>query len=480
LLLIGLSIACLTGCAAFKGYRTESESRPLPDSLRTAKSPVDVSVALSAADRGNHDGFAGRRHVSLSEVVSVARERSNRVLEATARIDVASGRVQEAQGELLPGAGLDIGGSYIRGRDINNRGDVLDGLDYGRYEPSVSIFYRVNPGASAKRALRWKREADAAAYDASEARRTAALQAGVGYLDLVLAHASFQIAETLVTDAERFLNITHARRQAEIGSGADEARAEAEAARARQTALRARGRWEQASVRLAVLLRWNPGELLMPADRALRPLAIVDEARTQQLGVAAEEARPDLRAARARAEAASHLASSRRWDILGPELDAGLRERLMGRQIDDLDNTTLAHLFLGVSFDFGELGRLRAAEGQAHVAEIREQTRREQIQGEVTAAISNVRAAQQIIPEAQAGVEAAQRSYRIQIDRFQAGTGLGLEVIEAQNAQARARQELVEAIVRYSLAQVELAAAIGHLEPEILSTSSSARGEAAL
>jgi len=53
--------------------------------------------------------------------------------------------------------------------------------------------------------------------------------------------------------------------------------------------------------------------------------------------------------------------------------------------------------------------------------------------------------------------------------RFEAGTGLGIEVIEAQNAEARARLELAEAIVRYNLAQIELAASIGHLTPELLS-----------
>jgi len=462
-----VSAAYLTGCAAFSGYRHDPAPRTMPATLRGGVAPVDASVDLSADRSGPHNGFTKSRQTSLAEVVSVAREHSNRVLEAAARLDAASGRVQEADGALLPGVGVEAGGSYLRGRDINNAGEVLDGLDYGRFEPSASIFYRVNPGAAVTQSQRWRREADAAAYDAQEARRTAGLQAGLGYLDLVLAHASFLIAESLVADAERFLGITQARAQAEIGSGADVARAEAETARARQTALRARGRWEQASVRLAVLLRWNPGELLVPADRKLQPRPLVDESHGQDLRAEAEQARPDLRATHARAEAASRLATARWWELLGPELNAGVRERLIGRELNDLNNTTLAYVFLGFSFDFGEIGRLRTAEGEARAAHVRQQALRERVHGEVAAAIADVRTARETIPQAQAGVEAAERSYRIQLDRFQAGTGLGLEVIEAQNAQARARRELAEAIVRYNLAQVELAATIGHLAPEM-------------
>jgi len=467
-----VSAAGLTGCAVFSGYRHEPARRTMPASLRGGAAPAGASVHLSPDGSSANGGATTSREVSLAEVVSVAREDSNRVLEAMARLDVASGRVQEADGALLPGAGIEAGGSYLRGRDINNAGDELDGLDYGRFEPSASIYYRANLGAAITKSQRGRREADAAAYDAQEARRIAGLQAGLGYLDLVLAHASLMVAEDLIADAKRFLGITQALAQAEIGSGADVAQAEAETARARQTALRARGRWERASVRLAVLLRWDPEELLVPANWELQPTPLVNGAHWQDLRVEAEQARPDLRATHARAEAASHLATARWWELLGPELNAGVRERLIGLRLRDLTNTTLAHVFLGFSLDFGEIGRLRAAKGEARAAELRQQAKLEQVHGELSAALVDVRTAKESIPQAQAGVEAAERSYRIQLDRFQAGTGLGLEVIEAQNAQARARRDLAEAIVRYNLAQVELAATVGHLEPEMFDSSS--------
>ena len=79
---------------------------------------------------------------------------------------------------------------------------------------------------------------------------------------------------------------------------------------------------------------------------------------------------------------------------------------------------------------------------------------------------AEVSAAADAMPEANQGVRAAGRSHRIQLARFKAGTGLGLEVIEAQNAEARARLSLVTAILRYNAAQLRLLAASGLLDPD--------------
>ena len=62
---------------------------------------------------------------------------------------------------------------------------------------------------------------------------------------------------------------------------------------------------------------------------------------------------------------------------------------------------------------------------------------------------------------------AAERSYAIELARFDAGTGSGFEVIQSQNMKARAKLTFIEQILRFNAAQIELAAAIGHLTPEL-------------
>lgn len=81
----------------------------------------------------------------------------------------------------------------------------------------------------------------------------------------------------------------------------------------------------------------------------------------------------------------------------------------------------------------------------------------------------NVQAAREAIPPARAEVDAAERSYAIELARFDAGTGSGLEVIQSQNMNARAKLTFIEQILRFNAAQIELAAAIGHLGPELFS-----------
>ncbi len=460
------------GCAALEGYRPTATDRPFPPALRARNERLDGSIDLSG-----HDASAPlpTRTISLAEVIARAREDSAAVLEAAANLDAASGRVQTATGPLLPGAALVVGGSSLNGRQVGSFGKEKD-VAFGRFEPSASIFYRVNPGFSLARASRFAHEAEAAALAVQDAARTAALQAAVGYFDIALARASVQIAGELVRASERFVGITQARAQAEIVSVADVFRAEADAARARQALIQAHAQWERASVRLAVLVRWPPNELLIPSEQEMRPRALVDPGASAELQAEAVRARPDLRAAEARARAADRQMSAAWWDILGPEIDAGVRERFIGTEISDLGQTTLAHFFVSLSSDFGELGRLRTAQAELRASAVREQTVREQIHGEIATALSNVQAAQAALPEARTAAEATDKSYQTEVARFQAGTGLGIEVIEAQNARARAGQDLAEAILRFNAAHLELSAAVGHISPALVLPGTPAHG----
>ncbi|MCK6553265.1 TolC family protein [Candidatus Binatia bacterium] len=457
-----------SGCAALTAYVPDPPIRALPPSLRAEVVAVEERARFGSEASDRPLGRLSRsREVTLEEVLRAARERANTVLEAAARLEAASGRLQTAAGALLPGIDVQLGGSYLDGRQVGSFGDVM-GVTFGTFEPSAGVYYRVNPGAAWVRSERFRKEADAAAFEVREAQRYAMLQAGVGYVDLALARASQAVAEGLAGDAERFVEITQARARAEIGTGADVARAEAAAASARQTALRARGLWETSSIRLAVLLRWNTNDLLVPSENDLRTTSLIDVAAGAALRGEAELARPDILAAQARSEAAAREVSAAWWDLLGPDIDAGFRERFIGTDLNRLGNTNFLEGLARIAVDFAEVGRTRTARGEAAAARVREQTVREQAYGEIETALSRVAVAAGSLPDARNGVDAATRSYEVELARFEAGTGIGLEVIQAQNALARARLAHVEAIARYDVAQIELAAGIGHLDPALM------------
>jgi outer membrane protein TolC len=340
-------------------------------------------------------------------------------------------------------------------------------VSFARYEPTAAFFYRNNPGAAGTGSKAARRFADAAGYDLKEAQRQAMLQAALAYQDIALTRASMAIATQLVQDAQRFYEIANARAVAEIASGADVARAEAAVAQAQRAEIQARAFWKAASIRLAQLLRWDLAEPLTTGDAEIGLEPVVDEASEANLTGEAQRARPDVQAAKKRAEGGTIRTKQQWWDLLGPEVDASIGGRLLGTQMAHLGPTLIGYAFVGVSFDFEKGGRIRTARGNAKALQFRAEATSEQAGADIETAMVNVQAAREAIPPARAEVDAAERSYAIELARFDAGTGTGLEVIQSQNMQARAKLTFIEQILRFNAAQIQLAAAIGHLSPEL-------------
>jgi outer membrane protein TolC len=344
---------------------------------------------------------------------------------------------------------------------------VVADVNFARFEPTAAFFYRNNPGAAGTGSKAERRFADAAGYDLREAQRQAMLQGALSYQDIALTRASMAIAAQLVQDARRFYEIANARAVAEVASGADVARAEAALAQARRVEIQARAFWKAASIRLAQLLRWDLGELLTTEDAEVGLQPVIDDASESNLIEEANRARPDVRAAQMRAVGGTLRTKQRWWDLLGPEIDASIGGRYVGRQMSSLGTTLIGYAFIGVSFDFEKGGRIRTAKANAKTLEVRAEATSEQAATDIQVAMVSVQAAREAIPPSRDEVAAAERSYAIELARFEAGTGSGLEVIQSQNMKARAQLSFIEQVLKFNAAQIELAAAIGHLTPEL-------------
>lgn len=467
LLVMQVFVLCaLSGCV--RGYDPHLTERPMPSELQPdAQSegevePVHVTVAVA-----EEADTTEVRAVSIAEVVKTAVDQPTSVLEAAARLDAASGRVQTNDGKLLPGLSVDYRVRYLDGREVGSFGVLQPDVKFARFEPTAAFFYRNNLGAAGTGSKAERRFADAAGYDLREAQRQAMLQAALSYQDIALTRASMAIANQLAQDAQRFYDIADARAVAEVASGADVARAEAALAQARRTEIQARAFWKSASIRLAQLLRWDLTEMLTTenAEIGLRP--VVDDASEANLSGEANRARPDVQAAHKRAEGGTLRTKQMWWDLLGPEVDASIGGRLLGTQMSSLGPTLIGYAFIGISVDFEKGGRVRTAKANAKALQFRAEATSEQADADIETAMVSVQAAREAIPPARDEVDAAERSYAIELARFEAGTGSGLEVIQSQNMKARAKLSFIEQILKFNAAQIELAAAIGHLSPEL-------------
>jgi outer membrane protein TolC len=458
-----LVLVAVSGCV--RGYDPHLSERQMPHELhadaQAEREVAPVDIAFTRAGDATE-----LRAVSIAEVVKTAMDQPTSVLEAAARLEAASGRVQTNDGKLLPGVSVDYRVRYLDGREVGSLGVVAD-VNFARFEPTAAFFYRNNPGAAGTGSKAERRFADAAGYDLREAQRQAMLQGALSYQDIALTRASMAIAAQLVQDARRFYEIANARAVAEVASGADVARAEAALAQARRVEIQARAFWKAASIRLAQLLRWDLGELLTTEDAEVGLQPVIDDASESNLIEEANRARPDVRAAQMRAVGGTLRTKQRWWDLLGPEIDASIGGRYVGRQMSSLGTTLIGYAFIGVSFDFEKGGRIRTAKANAKTLEVRAEATSEQAATDIQVAMVSVQAAREAIPPSRDEVAAAERSYAIELARFEAGTGSGLEVIQSQNMKARAQLSFIEQILKFNAAQIELAAAVGHLAPEL-------------
>lgn len=113
-------------------------------------------------------------------------------------------------------------------------------------------------------------------------------------------------------------------------------------------------------------------------------------------------------------------------------------------------------------------GRIRAelARTDAQIAQLQQQRQdlRNQIALEVKVALADMESARHEVEVANLGVALAQREVEQARDRFQAGVANNVELIQAQDALARAQDNQIGALFRYNQARAELARATGQIE----------------
>ena len=435
-----------------------------------ARSAVDENeaqeVAVSIEAVTETPAAESLRAIIFDEVVYLALANNIDLALAKAEEQIARGRAQSSYGGLLPA--LEFGG-FVRSREGRMQGSfgAIREVDYDTYDRMVAAVYRINIGLQIHESIASGRDVGAAVLKTLDRKQRLLLRVTELYQHLLLARIGVQIAEALVADSEQFVQIAEARAETGLGRGSEVARAEAKLASDRQQQVQARQIWEVVSVRLAEVLRLDPRVILEPAERELIPLSVEPPRESWNVTEAALH-RPDVEAARKDEGVAAQKSYASWWDLLGPELMASWNLHNIGASRNDLDDRTDNQILLAWSISLDKFGRIkqRSAEKQAARLKITEAEQRALAETEV--AQSEVRASRRKIPLAQEGLAAAQTNLRISRARYESGTALALEVLDAQDTLAQARLDLARAIVSLNLAQARLLAAAGVIDREML------------
>jgi outer membrane protein len=182
----------------------------------------------------------------------------------------------------------------------------------------------------------------------------------------------------------------------------------------------------------------------------------------------AERRRPELQAAALRIRAAQVETAAIR-SAYGPQVNLFA----MG---DVLNKEPRLGITAGVAASFPlysggqRRARLQTAEAERRRQEQEQQRVALQVSQEVTAALLNLRAAEQNIRTAQAALTSAREDYRVQLLRYQAGRSVLVEVLDALTARTRAESNVVQALYQFNLARDRLLRAVGEPTPSSASS----------
>jgi outer membrane protein TolC len=425
-----------------------SEPLAADPGVRLRTPPVSSAIALPRPDFLKS---APTRVIALDEVLRLARTQNPRVGIAEQRVREERANRSLAQAQLLPDLNVAAGLARL----LPNIATVA-GVPTGRaklYLAPGKVLYD----------LRASREDLKAATAGQQTATADALTLGAEqYYELVRAEAFVHIAEQAVARSQELVRVSQELENRGAGLKSDTLRSQAQLAADRQFLLRSQEAYREAAVSLATTLLLPPEPLLVPGLEQARPETLVPETDTEMLIRRALSARPEVREAEATVGADRAREKGALWSALIPSL--GVEQWFGGVSNHPADDRRTWYFAEWKLFD--ELGQSAAARKQAAAAQRRsDELRADQLRAEITAGVMEAAEATRVtraqIETAQEGVIAARAALELSQVRLQGGVGLALEVLQAQDALTRAEVNLVDAILDYNRAQVELRSRIG-------------------
>jgi outer membrane protein TolC len=296
------------------------------------------------------------------------------------------------------------------------------------------------------------------------AREQVATVTALAYLEALRAERGVAAAEANVELARALLQLAEDQHKAGVATGVDVTRAETRLAEEQLRLAQAQTAAEQARLNLKRIIG-VPLEASFVLTDQLRfvrePLPSLDEALAQaaqnRREILLAEGQVRLSALERQAASAEQLPSVA---FVGDYGTSGITPT------DTALPTRRVAIQLNVPIFNGGLtrGRVAAAASRQRQAELELDSIRRQVEEDVRLAFANLRTAEAQVRAADESVRLAERELEMARDRFQAGVGDNLEVVNAQTALANAREAQITALAVYNAARLNLASALGRAE----------------
>jgi outer membrane protein TolC len=332
-------------------------------------------------------------------------------------------------------------------------------LDVTQPLVDLNALYTARAGAAGVRAAR---------HDIQNARDFVVLVIANLYLNTISATARVDAARAAVTTADALLELANDLKTAGLAAGIDVLRAQVQQQSERQRLIAAENDFAKGKLQLARAIGLPPGQDVSLVDRI--PYAPLDNVTLEGALKRAYASRSDFLAGQEllKAAEAGHKAAQ---TALLPTVDVTGEVARIGTEASSTDFVYgIAAAVKVPLFDRGH----QQAELARSDAELRRQRAllgdiRARIDLEVRSALLDVSAAQQALEAAQTGLTLANQQLTQSRDRFSAGVAGSIEVVQSQDAVARANDNYIAALYAHNIAKASLARAIGIAEDAVQS-----------
>jgi outer membrane protein TolC len=404
--------------------------------------------------------------VDLPTVARVAMARNLDIQQAQQRVEASRGQYEASVGAIFPSLTPGVTAVGIQGAVATGGGFGL--ASFGNFLPLAALQWIINPGQVAYDLVASKRRLEASAQQAQAVEQETTRLAAVQYYDLVLTQAQVAVTQQAMEEAEELLRIERLKSKSGTGLPADELRAQAAVAAVQQDGLTAIKEFYNASIALTLTLHLDSTVMLVPRAGAMAQTTLVrEDLPIEDMLVTAVHYRPDLQAVRTLVSAAQADKGATFWGGLGPQGQAtGILQPAppAGTVADTMYRQQTYVATGGFNLSAQIFGRIKTAVANAKLAGLNLDLQLDRVQAAVVSAHQASITAAKLIPIADQEVAAAEEALRLTQQNLRTGTGLTIDVLQAQSSAEKARLRRATAMVRYNQAQINLLAALGLID----------------
>ncbi|MCM0082926.1 TolC family protein [Geomonas sp. Red32] len=404
--------------------------------------------------------------LSLEDAIQRGLSGNAAVLQAATRVEEAAGSKQRRNALYLPHLHIETPFAY-QTRNLRAMGISFPGVpavvgpfttyDFRLYGDQtlfdLQSYYGIRAG---------EKEVAARGDDYRDARSRAIRLVAGNYLAAQYAAARVETARSRVRSSQTLERLALDQRAAGVADGLDVLRAQVQLANDRQNLVVAQNGLKQSLLVLARSIGIDLStELSLTETLRYRPLPRpqIEEA----VGLALTE-RPDYRSLLTQRQSLEEQAKASRARYY-PKLVVSGNYGGSGQNIGDIEPSGIIQLNLLMTiFDADRTGERVELESRMRRIEDQIADQKLGVEQDIREALLNLEAADQEVAVAADGLALAQKELAYASDRFKNGVANNVEVVNAQDALARALDNNLDALVRHVESKIALAAALGETE----------------